>query len=486
MFFRFFVKRGKLELRITYCSNSQKFLYDFQHIIRAFYPGAELMFGNGGDIHFEAHFDGFNVRIQTEMENKEIVVKNFILTDDDHESKRIFGRNLYDILKTLTGKELPWGILTGIRPTKIAYPLVEANLPDKEASEYLQREYYISKKKSYFLLEVAKNEINILNRADSSAACLYIGIPICPTKCLYCSFSCHELTKRIESLLSLYTQALLTELEKTYKLIEENKNKIVAIYFGGGSPAVIGVQNIKRIFESLFANLDVKDIRETTFEAGRPDTINRELLELLALYKKDFNIRLCINPQTSNDQTLKIIGRNHTFDDIKKAFELAKEYGFENINSDVILGLPNEIEEDFKKTIYDVLNLGPASITVHTLSIKRASLLRFKWQNYRFMDEHTVNSLLDWARAILKERGYIPYYMYRQKNMIGNFENVGYSKKGFEGLYNVMIMQEKHNIYACGAKAVSKFIFENDRIERMFNPADIQIYISRILNIEKL
>lgn len=460
MFFRFFVKRGKLELRITYCSNSQKFLYDFQHIIRAFYPGAELMFGNGGDIHFEAHFDGFNVRIQAEMENKEIVVKNFILTDDDHESKRIFGRNLYDILKTLTGKELPWGILTGIRPTKIVYPLVESNLPDKEASEYLQREYYISKKKSHFLLEVAKNETNILNRVDSSAACLYIGIPICPTKCLYCSFSCHELTKRIESLLSLYTQALLTELEKTYKLIEENKNKIVAIYFGGGSPAVIGVQNIKRIFESLFANLDVKDIRETTFEAGRPDTINRELLELLALYKKDFNIRLCINPQTSNDQTLKIIGRNHTFDDIKKAFELAKEYGFENINSDVILGLPNEIEEDFKKTIYDVLNLGPASITVHTLSIKRASLLRFKWQNYRFMDEHTVNSLLDWARAILKERGYIPYYMYRQKNMIGNFENVGYSKKGFEGLYNVMIMQEKHNIYACGAKAVSKFIFE--------------------------
>lgn len=471
-------------MKITYYSNSQKFLYDFQHIIRAFYPGAELSFGKSGAIHFEAYFEDFSVRISVEEENKEIAVKRFFITNDDHESKRIFGRNLYDILKTLTGKELPWGILTGIRPTKIASPLVEANLSDKEAAEYLQREYYISEKKSYFLFEVTKNETNILKNIDSSAACLYIGIPVCPSRCLYCSFSCHELTKRIESLLDLYTQALLTELERTYKLIEKNKNKIIAIYFGGGSPAVVGVKNIKRIFESLLSHLNKEDIREITFEAGRPDTIGCELLELLAFYKSKFNIRLCINPQTSNDRTLQIIGRNHTFNDVIKAFEIARRYGFENINSDVILGLPDEKEEDFKKTIYDVLSLNPASVTVHTLSIKRASLLRFKWQDYLFMDENTVNYLLDWTRSILGQEGYIPYYMYRQKNMIGNFENVGYSKKGFECLYNVMIMQEKHNIYACGAKAVSKFIFENDRIERIFNPADMQIYISRILGVE--
>ncbi|WAM32252.1 coproporphyrinogen III oxidase [Caldicellulosiruptor naganoensis] len=477
------LKRGNSKLKITYYSNSQKFLYDFQHIIRAFYPNAEINFGSGGDIHFKAQFEGFNVTIKAQEPGKELAARNFLLTEDEHESKRIFGKNLYDILKALTNKELPWGILTGIRPTKIAYPLVKANMPVEEASKYLQREYYISKKKSLLLLEVAKNEIEVLKRVDSFAACLYIGIPICPTKCLYCSFSCHELNKKIESLLDLYTQALLTELERTYKLIEKNENKIVAIYFGGGSPAVLGVGNVKRIFESLLANLNKEDIREITFEAGRPDTINESLLELLALYKKDFNMRLCINPQTSNDRTLQIIGRNHSFEDIKRAFELAREYGFENINSDVILGLPNEKEEDFQKTIYDVLSLNPASITVHTLSIKRASVLRFKWQDYWFMDEGTVNNLLDWTKSILSEEGYIPYYMYRQKNMIGNFENVGYSKRGFEGLYNVMIMQEKHNIYACGAKAVSKFIFENDRIERVFNPADIQLYISRILNI---
>lgn len=181
---------------------------------------------------------------------------------------------------------------------------------------------------------------------------------------------------------------------------------------------------------------------------------------------------------------MKIIGRNHTFEDIKRAFALAKEYGFKNINSDVILGLPGEDENDYKKTIEDVLKLSPASITVHTLSIKRASLLRFKWNEYEFMDEETVNNLLNWTQYILEEHGYIPYYMYRQKNMIGNFENVGYCKRGFEGLYNVMIMQEKHNIYACGAKAVSKFVYEDDRIERIFNPADIKLYISRILNVD--
>ncbi|WAM34498.1 coproporphyrinogen dehydrogenase HemZ [Caldicellulosiruptor morganii] len=470
-------------MKITYYSNSQKFLYDFQHIIRAFYPGVEIKFGNGGDVHFEALFENSFVTIKAKKAGKEILVRSFMLTDDEHESKKIFGRNLYDVLKALTGKELPWGILTGIRPTKIAYPLVEAKLSAGEACEYLQREYYIAKKKGLLLFEVAQNEIDVLNKVDPLAACLYIGIPICPTKCLYCSFSCNELNRETESLLDLYTQALLTELERTYEIIEKNKNRIVAIYFGGGSPAILGAGNIKKIFESLLASLNKEDIREITFEAGRPDTIDQSLLELLSVYKRDFNMRLCINPQTSNDRTLQIIGRNHTFEDIKRAFELAKEYGFENINSDVILGLPNESEEDFQKTIYDVLNLNPASITVHTLSIKRASLLRFRWQEYRFMDEGTVNNLLDWTKSILSAERYIPYYMYRQKNMIGNFENVGYSKRGFEGLYNVMIMQERHNIYACGAKAVSKFVFENDRIERVFNPADIQLYISRILNV---
>jgi oxygen-independent coproporphyrinogen-3 oxidase len=479
----FFAKGVEHNLRITYFSNSQKFLYDFQHIIRAFYPSAEVKFGHGGDIHFEAYFEEMKVFLKLQKGNKTIQ-KDFLLVDDEHESKKIFGRNIYDLLKDETKRELPWGILTGIRPTKIVYPLLEQGLKEEEIYKFLQEGYYISEKKSKLLLKVAKNEMSVLNRLDPFSACLYIGIPICPTKCLYCSFSCHEMTRQVKSLLGMYTDSLICELEKTYQKIEENRNKIVAIYFGGGSPAVLGIENIKKIFTNLFENLEKDHIREITFEAGRPDTIDVSLLELLADQSKELNIRLCINPQSSNDNTLKIIGRNHTFEDIKRAFALAKEYGFKNINSDVILGLPGEDENDYKKTIEDVLKLSPASITVHTLSIKRASLLRFKWNEYEFMDEETVNNLLNWTQYILEEHGYIPYYMYRQKNMIGNFENVGYCKRGFEGLYNVMIMQEKHNIYACGAKAVSKFVYEGDRIERIFNPADIKLYISRILNVD--
>ncbi|ADQ05216.1 Radical SAM domain protein [Caldicellulosiruptor owensensis OL] len=470
-------------MRITYFSNSQRFLYDFQHLIRAFYPGAEVKFGYGGDIHFEAYFEETKVFLKFQTQDKTIQ-KDFVLVSDEHESKRIFGRNLYDLLKQETKRELPWGILTGIRPTKIVYPLLEQGLNDEQIYNFLQKEYYISEKKSKLLLKVARNEMNILNRLEPSSACLYIGIPICPTKCLYCSFSCHEMTRQVKSLIGMYTDSLICELEKTYHKIEENKNKIVAIYFGGGSPATLGIDNIKRIFVNLFKNLKIEHIQEITFEAGRPDTIDEKLLKCLSEIKKDFNLRICINPQTSNDNTLKIIGRNHTFEDIKRAFEQANEYGFKNINSDVILGLPGEDENDYKNTIEDILKLSPASITIHTLSIKRASLLRFKWNEYEFMDEETVNNLLDWTQFILEEHGYIPYYMYRQKNMIGNFENVGYCKRGFEGLYNVMIMQEKHNIYACGAKAVSKFVYEGDRIERVFNPADIKLYISRILNLK--
>jgi len=479
----FFAKGVEHNLRITYFSNSQRFLYDFQHIIRAFYPGAEVKFGHGGDIHFEAHFEGMKVFLKLQVQDKTIQ-KDFILVDDEHESKRIFGRNLYDLLKQETKRELPWGILTGIRPTKIVYPLLEQGLKDEEIYKFLQEGYYISDKKSKLLLKVAKNEMNILSKLEPSSACLYIGIPICPTRCLYCSFSCHEMTRQVKSLIGMYTDSLICELEKTYQKIEESKNRIVAVYFGGGCPAVIGIENIKKIFTSLFENLEKDHIREITFEAGRPDTIDEELLQYLVEINQDLNVRFCINPQTSNDNTLKIIGRNHTFEDIKRAFAQAYEYGFKNINSDVILGLPGEDENDYRKTIEDVLKLSPASITIHTLSIKRASLLRFRWDEYKFMNEETVNKLLDWTQSILEERGYVPYYMYRQKNMIGNFENVGYCKRGFEGLYNVMIMQEKHNIYACGAKAVSKFVYEGDKIERVFNPADIKLYISRMMNIE--
>lgn len=469
-----------MDLKISYYSNSQKFLYDFQHLIRAFFPNEEVGFGKDGELCFESTFEGLNIKMQVFENDKQLLLKNFVLTEDEHESKRIFGRNLYDILKSITKQELPWGILTGIRPSKIAYDLIQSGRSDKEILEFLKGEYYILPKKAELLLEVAKNELEILKDIKSNFAALYIGIPICPTRCLYCSFSCDELNYRIRPLIKTYTNALLKELERVFALIKEREKQICAVYIGGGSPAVLGVDNVRMIFDNLFSNLPTRYIKEVTFEAGRPDTIDEKLIEYLSSFN-NINMRLCINPQTSHDKTLKIIGRNHTFDDIKRAFELSKNYCIENINSDVILGLPNETKDDFKKTIIDVLSLDPTSITIHTLSIKRSSLLRFKWQEYCFMDKEDVNHLLDWAKDILKSAGYSPYYMYRQKNMIGNFENVGYSKKGFEGLYNVMMMQEKHDIYACGAKAVSKFIYENNRIERVFNPADINLYISRVL-----
>ncbi|MEZ0536740.1 coproporphyrinogen dehydrogenase HemZ [Caldicellulosiruptoraceae bacterium PP1] len=463
-------------MNISYKINSHRFSYDLEHLIRAFFPDCNVKKDKEQfDIQVEAIIDElkFSIKIYDKEGYQNQLEGTFI--NIQSEDKKLFGKAVYNILKIYTKRDLPWGILTGIRPTKIVYDLIKKEIDINDIPNVLEKDYLISTKKRDILTEVAIKEIDIINSIPNNAAALYVGIPICPSICLYCSFSCIE--SNFSELINKYTDALIKHIEEIAKQIEKDKKKIVAIYFGGGTPTTIGINNIERIFRRIFSILDMKYINEITFEAGRPDTIDKNILEVL----KDRITRICINPQSANNETLTKIGRNHSFEDIVKAFELSRAFGINNINSDLIIGLPDENIEDYLNTLNKVIELNPASITIHTLSIKRSSKLKMEVENYNFMSAEDANYCIDESFNKLKKHQYFPYYLYRQKNMIGNFENIGYSKKGYEGLYNCMIMQEKHNIYACGAKSVSKYIFENDRIERVFNPADINLYIKRIL-----
>lgn len=459
-------------MKIGYDINTHRFSYDLEHLIRAFFPEAEVKKEYSQDMFVNAHIRDKTFSIELIKDNN-IIKKEAEFTNVYEEDKKLFGRILYDILFEYSKKHLPWGILTGIRPTKIVSQLIEKGYDNIE--DILVEQYYISRAKSRFLKEVAINENNIIEKLLYDHVALYIGIPICPSRCIYCSFSCVT-TNSIE-LIDKYTQALIIELQEKFKAIRKNGQEVKVIYIGGGTPSILGIKNIRLLFEVLKSNIDMNNLLEITFEVGRPETLSDELTYEL----KKYSTRICINPQSSNDVTLLKIGRKHTFLDVIKAFEKCNKIGVNNINSDLIIGLPDETIEDFKKSLEDVLQLLPSSITVHTLSLKRASDLKFKMGEYNFISADDVDYCLNYTYDRLKEEGYKPYYMYRQKNMLGNFENVGYAKDGYECLYNCMIMHEKHNIYAVGAKAVSKFVYQDGKIDRVFNVADVKLYIDKVI-----
>lgn len=392
------------------------------------------------------------------------------------EARNVFKRMMYDMLKKLTGRELPWGTLTGVRPTKIVYTLLEEGKNDREIRDYLKKEYYVSEKKGDLAIKVASNEKRLLEKLDyNNGYSLYAGIPFCPTTCLYCSFTSYPLAvwkDRVDT----YVDAMLKELEFTSRLMKDKK--LDTFYMGGGTPTTLEPEQLDRVLSFFEEHFDTTGLKEYTIEAGRPDSITRDKLRIMKKHGVD---RISINPQTMNDDTLKLIGRHHTVEQIKEAFTLARECGFDNINMDLIIGLPGETREHIERTMREVALLAPDSLTVHSLAIKRAARLNILWEKYKDYAMVNTDDIINMTADCAAAMGMEPYYLYRQKNMAGNFENVGYSKPGREGIYNILIMEEKQTIMAVGAGASTKVVFpEENRIERVENVKDVTTYIENI------
>lgn len=396
--------------------------------------------------------------------------------EDRFETKNKIKRRLYVVLKSITGKDLPWGTLTGIRPTKIAMTKLQEGMAENEIFRYMKETYFTSDEKINLSIEIAKRERRLLSTIDyQHGYSLYVGIPFCPTTCLYCSFTSYPIGKW-QGRTRLYLDALFKELD----YVAEGKKgcTLDTVYFGGGTPTSLSPEDLDLLITKLKTTFDFSTVQEFTVEAGRPDSITREKLEVL---KKHGVTRISINPQTMKQETLKLIGRRHTVEDVRTQFLLARELGFDNINMDLIIGLPEEELEDVRATMEAVKELAPDSVTVHSLAIKRAARLNTMKEVYKDLKITNTQEMIDLTAQYAREMGLEPYYLYRQKNMAGNFENVGYAAPGKACIYNVLIMEEQQTIIGCGAGTTTKRLFaEENRIERAENVKDVEQYIERI------
>lgn len=385
-------------------------------------------------------------------------------------------RLLYGMLSELKGQTLPWGILTGIRPTKLVYEMLEAGAGEDSIYDRMRKEYLCSDDKTAMSIEIAKRELALLADLDyRDGYSLYIGIPFCPTTCLYCSFTSYPVSKYI-SMVEDYLAALKKEIEYAAGCFPGKR--LSTVYFGGGTPTSLSAEQLDSLLGLVKDSFDFSHVREFCVEAGRPDSITEDKLRVLKKWGVD---RISINPQSMQQKTLDIIGRRHTVEDVVNAFRMAREAGHDNINMDIILGLPGENLNDLLDTLEQIRLLDPESLTVHTLAIKRAARLNIEKENYRDMKASDVSLMLDYSIKFARENNYLPYYLYRQKNMADNLENIGYAKYGREGLYNILIMEEKQTILALGAGGMSKFVFHDEnRIERVDNVKSITDYIGRI------
>ncbi len=375
---------------------------------------------------------------------------------------------LYDALSDYFNKFLPYGCLTGVRPTKVVYSLLQKGLKLSQIPSYFRENYRVSKDKINLILEIIENQKPI--ERNDNLVDFYVNIPFCTTKCSYCSFISAPIDK-VQNYITPYVDTLLKEIEFTKKLIREKCYIVKNVYIGGGTPTAIPTNELERILESLTFG----EIKEFTVEAGRPDTIDKEKLDLLQKYNVT---RISVNPQTFNDEVLKGIGRAHCAVDTIKTYELARNYNFD-INMDLIAGLPKETLKSFKNSIDKVIDLNPENVTVHTLCLKRAS--SFAIENENIFKTSKTEKMLEYAQKQLYKAGYKPYYLYRQKNQVDNLENVGYFRDKTICRFNIESMEETASIIAVGANAISKRYFSlENRIERCANVKDIPSYIVRI------
>ncbi len=467
--------------------NKANFEYDVHSIVKAFYPeetvkvltpetGEQKREQFSADVRMEIWLmdDGAKLIDRGLGQLPDTLIWQWDATSGDS-YKDCFKRFLYQSLSRITGSTLPWGNLTGIRPTKIAYGMLEEGKTDAEILDYLEEKHFVSREKSRLSIDIAKRERELLSDVHYEGGySLYIGIPFCPTTCLYCSFTSFAIgayRKQVED----YIDCLIKEMDYVSK---RYAHKILdSVYIGGGTPTTLEADQLDRLIGALKEKFDFSQVKEFTVEAGRADSITEDKLRVL--YRHGVT-RISINPQTMKQETLDIIGRRHTVEQVLEAYALARKIGFDNINMDLILGLPGETAEDVSNTVARVTALTPDSLTVHSLAIKRASRLS------QWIQEHGVSTLrntdetMEIAAAGAAAMGMEPYYLYRQKNMSGNFENVGYARPGKFGLYNILIMEEKQTIVALGAGSITKRVFPDGRIERCDNVKEVALYIEKI------
>ncbi|NDL67600.1 coproporphyrinogen dehydrogenase HemZ [Anaerotalea alkaliphila] len=397
--------------------------------------------------------------------------------DRKKREKFAFKHLVYNLYLEGGGAPLPWGVLTGIRPTKIVLEHLREGSLDT-LGEVLARNYRISPEKIRLLEEIAAAEQEVLQGGEPEDMSVYVGIPFCPTRCLYCSFTAYPMAKN-RHLARPYVDALVREVGETRELWSGKAGKrIRSLYIGGGTPTALDEEDLEHLLEKLSALLPWEGLEEITVEAGRPDTITREKLEILRKYGIH---RISINPQTMNQKTLDRIGREHTVRDVEETFRMAREMGFDRINMDLILGLSGEGLEEVRHTFREVEKLAPDNLTVHTLAVKRASRLKEEEDLQEFPGEDKVAAMVEIAREAAREMGLAPYYMYRQKNMVGSHENIGYARPGTACVYNVVVMEEVQTVLAYGAGAITKVVHPREnRIERIENVKNLEQYLERI------
>lgn len=462
--------------------NEDRYAYDIHSLVKAFYPEQDVkVFAEGTkEEQSDAGMPAFFVIFKEEeicagITGKTQKTIRLGAPQDKGAVKNDLKQLLYGILSEETGKTLPWGTLTGIRPTRLAMQLLEQGKTAEEADAYMRSTYLCSKEKTELAIDIAKREQKIL--ADihyEEGYSLYVGIPFCPTTCLYCSFTSFPIRAWKDKV-----DAYLSAVEKEINFVKEAcADKVLdSVYIGGGTPTTLEPDELDRLFAKLKGTLDWSQVKEFTVEAGRADSITAEKLRVM---KKWGVTRISVNPQTMKQETLDVIGRRHTVEQTVEAFWTARREGFDNINMDLILGLPGETKNDVAETMRRVKELAPDSLTVHSLAIKRASRLS-QWILENGMDTlHNTDETMQIAALGARELGMEPYYLYRQKNMSGNFENVGYAKPGKAGIYNILIMEEKQSILALGAGTISKAVYPDGRIERCDNVKDVDLYIEKI------
>lgn len=460
--------------------NKQQFEYDIHSLVKAFYPAEDVkvVVGDTEDVNFRLLF--LSDEIQFEQRKTGHVWKRTVRTEIENQAEKDELKNqikllIYRALAEVTGKQLPWGTLTGIRPTKIATAMLEQGRTEDEIRVFMREKYLVSPEKQELSIEIARREEKLLTSLHGvKGYSVYIGIPFCPTTCLYCSFTSYPIAAWRDRV-GEYLDALDKEIDF---VAENNANDILdTVYIGGGTPSTLNAEQLERLLHKIVTTLPMEQVSEFTVEAGRADSITRDKLEVL---KKYGVTRISVNPQTMNQITLDRIGRRHTVEQVLEAFHMARELGFDNINMDMILGLPGEGVEEVKHTMGVIRELKPDSLTVHSLAIKRASKLA-QWIRENGMKElHNTDETMAIAEKTAREIGLVPYYLYRQKNMSGNFENVGYAAPGKFGVYNVLIMEEKQTIVALGAGSITKRVFPDGRIERCENVKDVGLYIEKI------
>ncbi|MBE6052066.1 MAG: coproporphyrinogen III oxidase [Clostridium sp.] len=453
--------------------NDFKYRYDVYQMFNIYFPLDEIKFSE--------EVGEYSVTIDSKSVSFEFEDINLseVFTDDEY-IKETIKKIIFKALAEITGETYPWGTLVGIRPSKIALKLLREGKTEEEVVDAFYKKHLALKEKAELCIKVAEFEEKFVNEDEKTIA-IYVGMAFCPTRCLYCSFAANPIGGN-KKLVNPYLNALSYEIEEMKKYIDEKGLKVETVYFGGGTPTSVNEEEFENIMNKIYNSfVEGRNIKEFTVECGRPDSITSKKLQSMKKYDVT---RISINPQTMNDKTLKLIGRGHTSEDVIGKFKLARSLGFEDINMDMIIGLPGEGLEEAIHTANEIKKLSPDSLTVHGLSLKRGSIM---YENFilkkglGLKGQDEVMKMYDESRKLAKDLGLNPYYMYRQKNMVGNMENLGYTKKGKECIYNMQMIEDKQTIIALGADAVSKVVFlEENRIERFGNVKDVKGYVDRI------